>query len=69
MEYTTLRMMGRKKKTHDYLSYAEKHLTKFNTFFEKKITQKIKTRRKLPQYNKSLNKAEIQTICYDIDEP
>ena len=52
MEYTTLRMMGRKKKTHDYLSYAEKHLTKFNTFFEKNITQKIKTRRKLPQYNK-----------------
>ena len=31
--------------------------------------KKIKNRRKLPQYNKSLNKVEIQTICYDIDEP
>ena len=48
---------------------AEKVSDKIQYPFMKKITQKVKTRKKLPQYNKSLTKAEIQTICYGIDEP
>ena len=63
-------MMGRKK-NNIWLSQLmqKKYLTKFNTLLWKKITPKVKTRKKLPQYNKSLTKAEIQTICYGIDEP